>query len=39
MAAALNIGILIFPKVTQLDATGPAQMLARVPGAQIHMVW
>ena len=39
MTAALNIGILIFPKVTQLDATGPAQMLARVPGARIHMIW
>ena len=39
MSAALNIGILIFPKVTQLDATGPAQMLARVPGARIHMIW
>jgi cyclohexyl-isocyanide hydratase len=39
VTAALNIGILIFPKVTQLDATGPAQMLARVPGARIHMIW
>jgi cyclohexyl-isocyanide hydratase len=39
MTEPLHIGILIFPKVTQLDATGPAQMLARVPGARIHMVW
>jgi cyclohexyl-isocyanide hydratase len=39
MTEPLHIGILIFPKVTQLDATGPAQMLARVPGARIHMIW
>jgi cyclohexyl-isocyanide hydratase len=39
MTAPLHIGILIFPKVTQLDATGPAQMLARVPDARIHMIW
>ncbi len=35
----MNIGILIFPNVTQLDATGPAQVLARTPGATLHMVW
>jgi cyclohexyl-isocyanide hydratase len=39
MTTPLHIGILIFPKVTQLDATGPAQMLARVPGAKVHMIW
>jgi len=35
----IEIGFLIFPDVTQLDATGPAQILSRVPGARIHMVW
>jgi cyclohexyl-isocyanide hydratase len=39
MTTPVHIGILIFPKVTQLDATGPAQMLARVPDARIHMIW
>ena len=39
MAQALHIGILIYPNVTQLDATGPAQVLARVPGATLHMIW
>ena len=39
MADPLHIGILIYPNVTQLDATGPAQVLARVPGATIHMIW
>jgi len=35
----MYIGILIFPAVTQLDATGPAQVLARTPGATLHMIW
>ena len=39
MAAPLNIGILLYPNVTQLDATGPAQVLSRVPGAKMHMIW
>lgn len=39
MTDAVHIGFLIFPDVTQLDATGPAQILSRVPGAVIHMVW
>ncbi|TAJ36642.1 MAG: DJ-1/PfpI family protein [Reyranella sp.] len=39
MADTLHIGILLFPDVTQLDATGPAQVLCRVPGAKLHMIW
>jgi cyclohexyl-isocyanide hydratase len=35
----MHIGILIFPAVTQLDATGPAQVLSRTPGATLHMIW
>ena len=34
----LHIGFLIYPNVTQLDATGPAQVLSQLPGAQIHIV-
>lgn len=37
--AAIQIGILLYPNVTQLDATGPAQVLSRVPGAKVHMIW
>jgi len=37
--ANIQIGILLFPNVTQLDATGPAQVLSRVPGAKVHMIW
>jgi cyclohexyl-isocyanide hydratase len=39
MSNALHIGFLLFPHVTQLDLTGPAQVLGRVPGAQVHLVW
>ncbi len=39
MAVPIQIGILLYPNVTQLDATGPAQVLARVPGATLHMIW
>lgn len=39
MADQIQIGILLYPQVTQLDATGPAQVLSRVPGAKLHMIW
>ena len=39
MAQPIQIGILLYPNVTQLDATGPAQVLSRVPGATLHMIW
>jgi len=34
-----SIAFLLFPGVTQLDLTGPAQVLSRLPGAQIDLVW
>lgn len=39
MTAPFNIGILVFPDITQLDAMGPAQVLCRAPGAKIHLIW
>ena len=39
MADTIHIGILLFPDLTQLDATGPAQVLCRVPNAKLHMIW
>lgn len=39
MNDTLHIGFLLFPHITQLDLTGPAQVLARVPGAKVHLVW
>jgi cyclohexyl-isocyanide hydratase len=35
----LQIGILLFPKVTQLDFTGPLQVFSSVPDAKIHLIW
>ena len=33
-----NIGFVIFPGVTQLDFTGPLQLLSRLPQSVIHVV-
>src|SRR5262249_28854207 len=38
MAAPLQIGLLVFPHVTQLDFTGPLQVFANVPGAKLHLI-
>ena len=35
----LRIGFLIFPRITQLDMTGPHEVFARMPGGEIHLVW
>jgi cyclohexyl-isocyanide hydratase len=34
----LNIGILIFPRLDQTDATGPFAVFSRLPNANVHMV-
>ncbi|MBR0692956.1 DJ-1/PfpI family protein [Bradyrhizobium lablabi] len=39
MSAPLQIGLLVFPKVTQLDLTGPLQVFSSVPGARVHLIW
>jgi cyclohexyl-isocyanide hydratase len=39
MSAPLQIGLVIFPKVTQLDLTGPVQVFSSVPGARVHLIW
>jgi len=39
MSAPLQIGLVIFPKVTQLDFTGPLQVFSSVPGATVHLIW
>jgi cyclohexyl-isocyanide hydratase len=36
---SLDIGFLLFPRLTQLDLTGPVQILGRMPGARAHLVW
>ena len=32
------IGMVIFPKLTQLDMTGPYEVLARLPNTKVHLV-
>ena len=32
------IGMLIFPRLTQLDMTGPYEVLARLPNTKVHLV-
>jgi len=34
-----QIGILVFPGVQQLDLTGPYEVFASLPGAQVHLIW
>lgn len=35
----LHIGLLAFPKVQQLDLTGPYDVFASLPGVTVHLVW
>jgi cyclohexyl-isocyanide hydratase len=34
-----KIGFVLFPGLTQLDLTGPYEVLTRLPGASLHLVW
>jgi cyclohexyl-isocyanide hydratase len=36
---ALRIGLLLFPRMTQLDLTGPYEVFAKVPGAEVLLLW
>ena len=39
MSAPLHVGLLLFPKLTQLDLTGPFELFHRIPGAQVSLMW
>jgi cyclohexyl-isocyanide hydratase len=39
MSDPLQIGIVLFPRVTQLDFTGPLQVFSSIPGARVHLIW
>jgi cyclohexyl-isocyanide hydratase len=39
MSKPLQIGILIFPNVTQLDFTGPLQVFSSLPDTTVHLIW
>ncbi|MBX3523270.1 MAG: DJ-1/PfpI family protein [Xanthobacteraceae bacterium] len=34
-----RIGFLLFPNITQLDLTGPHEVLSKLPGAKVHLIW
>jgi len=34
-----NVGIIVFPNITQLDMTGPFEVFSRMPGARVHLIW
>jgi cyclohexyl-isocyanide hydratase len=36
---SLAIGILVFPRVQQLDLTGPYEVFASAPDTKVHLVW
>lgn len=37
--AVFTIGMLIFPRMTQLDFTGPFEVFARTPEVKVHVLW
>ncbi len=45
MTKPLQIGLIVFPGMTQLDATGPLQVFTSIqifapdPGVQVHLLW
>ncbi len=39
MSETIHFGFLLFPDITQLDLTGPAEVFGSAPGAQIHLIW
>jgi cyclohexyl-isocyanide hydratase len=39
MSSPLRLGCLVFPRVTQLDLTGPVQVFSSIPGAEVHLIW
>jgi cyclohexyl-isocyanide hydratase len=38
MAAERIVGMLLFPRLTQLDMTGPYEILARLPNTRVHLI-
>jgi cyclohexyl-isocyanide hydratase len=38
MPAHLNIGILVYPRMDQIDCTGPFEVFSRLPSATVHLL-
>jgi cyclohexyl-isocyanide hydratase len=39
MTTSHRVGLLLFPKITQLDLAGPYEVFCRMPGAAVHLLW
>ncbi|KZE88607.1 DJ-1/PfpI family protein [Microbacterium sp. TNHR37B] len=39
MASPVTFVSLVFPRITQLDLTGPVEVFSRLPGAVSHLAW
>ncbi len=39
MADHLNVGMLVFPRMDQVDLTGPFAVLSRLPNASVQLLW
>ncbi len=35
----LHLGMLLYPGLTQLDLTGPFEVLTRIPDVKVHLIW
>src|ERR1700720_2968294 len=35
----IRIGMLLFPRLTQLDLTGPFEVFSKWPDASVHLLW
>ena len=38
MPDKIRVGMVLFPDLTQLDLTGPYEVFARIPGAEVHLL-
>lgn len=36
---SLQIGLLLYPNLTQLDLTGPFEVFSHMPDTQVHLIW
>jgi len=36
---AHQIGLILYPELTQLDLTGPFEVFSRMPDSQVHLIW
>ena len=39
MTISHRVGLLLFPKITQLDLAGPYEVFCRMPDAAVHLLW